>query len=158
MKEEVLFMKKKVGALVWLTVPLLVVVGCSSSSRDSSVSYSPTLTEPVSPTSDRDAARIYANQGATVSTTSVPKGASSQDWQIAEEVRALLSADPKLGNAPMAAVVNNGVVTLRGDVRNKKDRQRLHDQIAALPGVVRVDDQMDFRNPLETIHGETKSY
>jgi len=151
-------MKKKVGVLVWLTVPLLVVVGCSSSSRDTSVSYSPTLTEPVSPTSDRDVSRAYTDQGATVSTTSVPQGASSQDWQIAQEIRSLLSADPKLGNAPMAAVVNNGVVTLRGDVRNKKDRQKLHDQIAALPGVVRVDDQMEFRNPLETIPGESKSY
>jgi osmotically-inducible protein OsmY len=102
--------------------------------------------------------RVYTDQGATVSTTSVPQGASSQDWQIAQEIRSLLSADPKLGNAPMAAVVNNGVVTLRGDVRNKKDRQKLHDQIAALPGVVRVDDQMEFRNPLETVPGETKSY
>ena len=151
-------MKKKLGAIVCLTVPLLVVVGCSSSSRDTSVAYSPTLTEPVSPTSDRDVSRVYTDQGATVSTASVPQGASSQDWQIAQEIRSVLSADPKLGNAPMAAVVNNGVVTLRGDVRNKKDRQKLHDQIAALPGVVRVDDQMEFRNPLETIPGETKSY
>jgi hypothetical protein len=54
MKEEVSFMKKKVGALVWLTVPLLVVVGCSPNSRDTSVSYSPTLRESVSPTSDRE--------------------------------------------------------------------------------------------------------
>jgi len=88
----------------------------------------------------------------------VPAGASNQDWQLAEEIRALLSANPKLGNAPMAAVVNNGVVTLRGSVRNKTDRRRLIEQIAALPGVQRVDDQMEFGNPSGIGVGETKSY
>ena len=58
----------------------------------------------------------------------------------------MLMSGRKLGNAPMAAAVNNGVVTLRGDVRNKKDREKLRNEIAALPGVQRVDDQMEFNN------------
>jgi hypothetical protein len=60
--------------------------------------------------------RIYANPAPTA----VPQGASSQDWKIAEEVRALLSADPKLGNAPMAAVVNNGV---RHSARRREEQK-----------------------------------
>src|SRR5215469_13612170 len=98
-------MKKKAGSLVWLTVPILLAVGCSTSSRDSSVSYSPALQESASPTSDRSSARVYSTTTpeTTISETPVPKGASSQDWQLAQEIRGLLSSDEKLGNAPMAA-------------------------------------------------------
>jgi osmotically-inducible protein OsmY len=112
----------------------------------------------MTPTSDRTGERLYAVPDATVSATPVPRGATSQDWQLAEEIRALLSSDEKLGNAPMAAVVNNGVVTLRGGVRNEKDRRKLIEQISALPGVQRVDDQMELKNPLGIGPGETKSY
>src|SRR3954467_13767788 len=129
-------MKIRLHSWVWLAMPVVVAVGCSTNTRDASVSYSPALSQSVSPTSDRGQTRIYSDQDVTVgsSTTPVPAGASNQDWQLAEEIRALLSANPKLGNAPMAAVVNNGVVTLRGSVRNKTDRRRLIEQIAALPG------------------------
>jgi osmotically-inducible protein OsmY len=103
-------------------------------------------------------ARVYTTPDSQTEVTAQPAGAKSQDWQLAEEIRGLLTADPKLGNAPMAAVVNNGVVTLRGGVRNEKDRERLKQQIGALPGVQRVDDEMEFKNPQHVGTGESKSY
>lgn len=151
-------MRKKVSPFIWVGVPILLAVGCSTGSRDSSVSYSPTLKQSVTPTSDRAATRLYSTPDVSVGATARPPGATSQDWQLAEEIRALLSSDEKLGNAPMAAVVNNGVVTLRGGVRNEKDRRNLIERISALPGVQRVDDEMEFKNPLGIGPGETKSY
>ena len=124
-------MKRKVRSLLWLTVPALLAAGCSTGSHDSSVSYSPALSEPLTPTSDRPVARVYTTPESSAEVTARPAGATSQDWQLAEEIRGLLTADPKLGNAPMAAVVNNGVATLRGGVRNEKDRERPKQQIGA---------------------------
>src|SRR5579862_767354 len=151
-------MKTNLKNLVWLTVPMLLAVGCAETHRDSSVSYSPALSEPLSPTSDRPEARAYPAPAGTTATVA-PAGASSQDWTLAEEIRALLMQDRKLGaGAPMTAVVNNGVVTLHGESRNEKERQRLHDEISRLPGVQRVDDQLEFKNPLGIGAGESKNY
>lgn len=149
-------MKRHVKYLVCLGLPVLLVAGCAEH-RDASVSYSPTLTGSVQPTSDRDVARAYPDN-TSITPTSAPPGANSQDWALAEEIRGLLTSEPKLGNAPMAAVVNNGVVTLRGSVRNEKDRQRLHDEISRLPGVKGINDQMEKKNPLGIMSGESKSY
>jgi osmotically-inducible protein OsmY len=151
-------MKKNCKHLFWLSMPILLVVGCAENQRPSSVSYSPALSESVAPTSDRSVARVYPETPTGAETSTPPAGAASQDWALAEEIRSLLMSDPKLGNAPMAAVVNNGVVTLRGSVRNAKDREKLREEIARLPGVQRVDDQMEFKNPLGTTPGETKNY
>jgi osmotically-inducible protein OsmY len=153
-------MKKSIKTLVWLATPVLLIAGCSQSHRDSSVSYSPALMESqsVTPTSDRSDIRAYPEQPSDSDISVVPQGASTQDWALAQEIRSMLMSDRKLGNAPMAAVVNNGVVTLKGDVRNEKDRQRLHDAIARLPGVQRVEDEMEFKNPLDKSAGETKNY
>jgi len=151
-------MKKNVKSLVWLAVPVFLAVGCAENQRDQSVSYSPALTESYSPTSDRDTSRVYSAAPSNVEVTTPPTGANSQDWTLAEEIRGLLTSNRKLGDAPMAAVVHNGVVTLRGSVRNERERQQLRDQIARLPGVQRVDDQMEFHNPLGLGPGEAKTY
>ena len=152
-------MKKSFNNLVWLSVPLLLAVGCAERERASSVSYSPALSESsesFTPTSDRTGARVYASPAAS-DQFAPPPGAAPQDWNVAEEVRSLLRSEPKLGNAPMAAVVKNGVVTLRGSVRNENERERLREEVARLPGVLRVDDQMEFKNPLRSTPGESKN-
>lgn len=144
--------------LVWLTVPLLLVVGCSENHRDMSVSYSPALSESVSPTSDRPETRVYPAPSSSGEVANVPPGASPQDWKLAQEIQSLLMSDRTVGKAPVAAVVNNGVVTLRGEVRNKKERARLREEIANLPGVTRVDDQTEYKNPLGIGAGESRNY
>jgi hypothetical protein len=152
-------MKKRLNNLVWLTFPVLLAVGCAENHRDSSVSYSPALSESVSPTSDRPETRVYpAPPPLAADVTSVPPGATPQDWTLAQEIRSLLMSDRTIGKAPVTAVVNNGVVTLRGEVRNKKERERLREEIAALPGVQRVDDQTEYKNPLGIGAGESRNY
>jgi osmotically-inducible protein OsmY len=101
---------------------------------------------------------VYSTAPSNIDATAAPAGANSQDWALAEQIRGLLTSDRKLGDAPMAAVVHNGVVTLRGGVRNDRQRQELRDEIGRLPGVQRVDDQMEFRNPIGLGPGEAKSY
>ena len=142
----------------WLGLPVLLAVGCAERGRDASVSYSPALTDAYPATSDRAEARAYPQALSGAEVTSTPPGATQQDWVLAEEIRALLTQNQKLGKAPMAAVVNNGVVTLRGGVRNEKERQALREQISQLPGVQRVEDEMEHKNPLGIGPGETKSY
>ena len=151
-------MKKRLNTLVWLAVPMLLAVGCAETHRDASVSYSPALSEPLPATSDRPEARVYAAPDAATTATAAPQGASPQDWTLAEEIRSLLMSDRTLGKAPMTAVVNNGVVTLRGEFRNEKERRRVHDEIARLPGVQRVDDQLEHGRPLGIGAGETRNY
>jgi osmotically-inducible protein OsmY len=151
-------MKKHLNRFVWLAVPTLLVVGCAESQRAPSVSYSPALSEQATPTSDRSQTRVYSEPSAGADATAPPPGAASQDWVLAQEIRSLLMSDPKLGNAPMTAVAKDGVVTLRGSVRNQKDRDRLRDEISKLPGVQRVDDQLEFKNPLDKGAGESKSF
>jgi BON domain len=150
-------MKNKLKNMVWVTLPIILVAGCAESPPAPSVSYNPALTEPLAPTSDRAPDRVYSEAPAAVGQYAPPPGANSADWAAAEEIRALLTSDPKLGNAPMITVVKSGVVTLRGGVRNDKDRQRLRDEIGRLPGISRVDDEMELKNPLGTVSGETKN-
>lgn len=151
-------MKRNVMCLVWLGVPLLLAVGCADNRRDASVSYSPALTGSYAATSDRPVSRVYPNTSANIDVTTPPAGASSQDWTVAEEIRSLLTTDRNIGKAPMAAVVNHGVVTLRGSVRNQRERDRLRNEIASLPGVQRVDDQLDFKNSLGMGPGTAENY
>lgn len=151
-------MKRNLKNIVWLGVPLLLVVGCAENRRDASVSYSPALTESVTPTSDRDAFRAYPDTRSSIDFRSPPPGANSQDWQLAEEIRGLLTSQRKLGQAQMVAVVNNGVVTLKGGVRNDRERARLREEIARLPGVQRVDDEMELKNPTGIGRGESRNY
>ena len=153
-------MKRNLKNIVWLGVPLLLAAGCAENRRDASVSYSPALTESqsVTPTSDRDVFRAYPDTQSSIGFRSPPPGANSQDWQLAEEIRGLLTSQRKLGQAQMVAVVNNGVVTLKGGVRNDRERARLREEIARLPGVQRVDDEMELKNPTGIGRGESKNY
>src|SRR5215469_9860265 len=108
-------MKRQIRNIIWLSIPLALVVGCAENRRDASVSYSPALSDSFSPTSDRMDSRMYAEPPMGAEVTTVPAGAGPQDWKLAEEIRSLLTSDRSLGKAPMGAVVNNGVVTLRGE-------------------------------------------
>lgn len=151
-------MKNHLGTLAWLAVPALLIAGCSEN-RPASVSYSPALSESVTPTSSRPETRVYpAPPASAPDVATAPPGASPQDWALAQEIDSLLMNDRTIGKAPMAAIVRNGVVTLRGDVRNQSEHQRLVDEISHLPGVQRVDDQLGYKNPTGIGAGVSESY
>jgi osmotically-inducible protein OsmY len=70
----------------------------------------------------------------------------TDDLTIANSVRSILARDTAhiYGNVDVA--VNSGLVTLRGTVPTEHDRQQLHNEIANVPGVGSVDNQLGVNN------------
>jgi hypothetical protein len=149
---------KNLNKMLWLVTPVLLIAGCAETPRGGSDAYSPALTEPSAPTSDRPESRVYAETSTSVDKYSPPPGADAADWAVAEEIRLMFTGDRTLGRTPMAAVVKKGVVTLRGGTSNHKDRERLRNEISTLPGVARVDDQLEPHNPVDVAPGAAKNY
>src|SRR5207237_1803274 len=129
----------------------------------------------LSPTSDRQDPRVYAESPAPATAASErpdagvyselpaanssadnhpPKGAPSGDWALAQEIRDALTQDKTLAGAPMQAYVDKGVVTLKGYARSERERKRLREKIAGLPGVKHITDQLQIRNAIY-VWGET---
>jgi hypothetical protein len=150
-------MKKNLNRIAWLSVPVLLAVGCAETRHDPSVSYSPALSESYSPTGPT-ASRVYPAEPSNVTVTAPPPGAGNQDWALAQQIQSVLMADRRL-DSQVAAVVRNGVVTLRGGIRTTaRERERLRDEIARIPGVVRVDDQLGVGDPTDLGTGTAQHY
>ncbi|MGL5094530.1 MAG: BON domain-containing protein, partial [Planctomycetia bacterium] len=60
------------------------------------------------------------------------------DRQLREQVRAAVAADPELGEQKIDVEVHLGVATLRGDLRNRQEAERLVDAVSSVTDVVRV--------------------
>jgi hypothetical protein len=144
--------------LLWTALPLALAAGCAHNERSSSVAVNPFQNSSLPPTSDTAQQQVYSGDMAPTGQYAPPAGASAADWTLAEKIRGMLSADPKLTRAPVAAVVNNGVVTLRGYVHNERQRERVKAAVASVPGVTQVNDQLEVKNILGSVPGETKSY
>lgn len=93
----------------------------------------------VAPTSVNPAVRVYPDS--TTPRIATAPG-ETDDLTIANSVRNILSRDTAhvYGNVDIA--VNSGLVTLRGSVPTEHDRLQLHSEIAGLPGVGSVDNQL----------------
>jgi osmotically-inducible protein OsmY len=103
----------------------------------------------LTPTSGEPEQRVYTTDQTTVTApTSVdtpPPGAAADNWNVAEAIRQKLTEDPTLaplGSSLITQVGNDGVVTLKGSVRTEKEKQRVADAIASVPGVKSVNDEM----------------
>lgn len=130
----------------WMSLPLVLAVGCAHTETDKPVVYSDVPERQVSATSARPEERVYAGQD-SITATAPPSGVSSQDWTLNEDLRALFTGDKKLAPYPseVTAVVDQkeqGVVHLSGRVINEATRKRVHEAVSKLPGVTRVDDHM----------------
>jgi hyperosmotically inducible protein len=79
---------------------------------------------------------------------SVPaaSGADDFDLMLVQQIRKALADDGTLSldakNVKVVAV--NGMVTLRGEVKNENERWRVASKVAAIAGANRVDDQIDI--------------
>jgi len=135
----------------------LAFAGCAHD-RSSVAVTGPARTAVIPPTSQVDTERVYSSDSSPIGRYAPPPGAPADDWSISEEVRALLTSDKKLTREPMATVVNKGVVTLQGKVPNERQRQRIEQAVASLPGVTRVDNQLVVQNVLGNITGKSKEY
>ena len=143
--------------LIGLTLPLVLAAGCAHD-RSAMGTSDNLRTTTFTPTSQSSAERVYAGDASPIGQYAPPPGAPATDWSLAEEVRALLTSDKKLAREPMSAVVDKGVVTLRGYAPNERDRERIEQAIAGLPGVTRVDNQLAVQNILGAIKGKSKEY
>ena len=135
-------MDMKTKNLLWMTLPLMFLVGCASNSREQALAYTPADTSALSPTSNTARSRIYSD-----SAPSTPVSASPGDVKLGQEVRQLLMEDRNLAPPPsnFTATAHDGVVTLCGTISTRHKKKELHDRIAQLPGVTRVDDQLETR-------------
>jgi hypothetical protein len=135
-------LKTPFKTLLTIALPVALAVGCASNKGSG-------------PTSDRPGDRVYAEgtapeetpRGGIIMPSTMPPGAASTDWALADAIRGTLTADRTLAPYPsdFRATVEkgaNGKVKLEGTVPNEHERQRLHESIASLPGVVEVDDQI----------------
>jgi hypothetical protein len=125
---------------------LLLTAGCAHQSASIQPPFAEQPPPAPAPTSDRGATAFVPVSGGGVSDIAPPPGATAEDWDLAETIRAELTRDKTLARAPMEAVVKSGTVTLRGYAPNQHARQRIHDRIASLPGVKQVDDEIEIKN------------
>ena len=146
----------KIKTLLGLTLPLALVSGCAHYQRQADIGYNQADFAPLTPTSDRPEARVYP--GGTTETFAPPPGAPPADWNLAEEIRDLLTRDRSLANEPMGAIVRNGEVTLRGTAPTPGARDRLADAISRLPGVTKVNDQLEVKNIVPTWKQPIQNY
>lgn len=149
--------KRNLSRILCLSIPALLVAGCAENRRDPSVSYRPGVTENYTPTSNSDLQRAYPSDASAVSRVATPAGASADDWALAQQIQSVLMTDRRL-DSQVAAVVNHGVVTLKGGIKSKRERERLRDEIGRVPGVVRVDDQLGAGDPIGLGSSTSQNY
>ena len=107
--------------LLCLALPLTLAVGCASGPSHSVVTHPFTELPTVTNVSARQADNIL----------------------VAKEISEMWMMDKQLSRASsISASVNEGVVTLGGELPNGVERQRINDRMGELAGVNRVQDDL----------------
>lgn len=71
--------------------------------------------------------------------------ADDLDGSLRGHIRNLFDQDPSLKAGNLDVDVNNGVVTLKGEVANAQDRQRAYDLASKVPGVKEVVNSLEVK-------------
>ena len=73
--------------------------------------------------------------------------ASADDATITQQIQSSLARDPNLdvANSRVSIRTEHGRVALSGDVPSERDRQEAADIASRVPGVTRVDNDIDVR-------------
>jgi hypothetical protein len=126
-----------------LSLPLILALGCAHTGTQKPVVYSDLPERAATPTSEQPTQRVYPGQ----ENAAPPSGVSAEDWALNEKLRTLFTTDKRLAPYPseVTAVVDQkerGVVRLSGHVINTATRKRVHEAVATLSGVTRVEDHM----------------
>ncbi len=130
----------KTSFFLWAALPVALTVGCVYSHRD--YGYTSPGTTVVAPTSYSMGARVYPESKSTrVATTP----GETDDLSIANSVRNILAKDTAHVYRNVDVSVVKGYVSLRGTVASEQDGRWLYDQIAAIPGVTSVDNQLGLK-------------
>jgi hypothetical protein len=130
----------KFSLLLSAALPVALTVGCVYSHRD--YAYETPGTTVAAPTGYYTGPRVYPETGSTRVVTTPSEG---DDLSIANSVRNILAKDTAHVYRNVDVSVVKGVVSLRGTVPSDQDGRLLYDQIATIPGVTSVDNQLGLK-------------
>lgn len=141
---------KSLKCLVWVSLPVLLAVGCAHHRPGAEPVYGAYSDEVLTATSARADQRVYSGEagvGTIAPEDAVPTGAHADEWALGEAIREMFMADRTLaaGSRDITAEVvkgSPGAVVLHGTVRNTHERRRVEERIASLPGVTQIDNQI----------------
>src|SRR5258705_40495 len=130
----------KFSLLLSTVLPVVLTVGCVNSHRD--YAYATPGTTVVAPTSYSPAARVYLESTST--RVAITPG-ETDDLSIANSIRNILAKDTAHVYANVDVSVVKGFVSLRGTVPTDQDGRWLYDEIAKIPGVTSVENQLGLK-------------
>jgi osmotically-inducible protein OsmY len=73
--------------------------------------------------------------------------AGSLDGQIESQLKKMLDNDPILRDRDVDFEVNNGVVTVKGDVRTAEEKNKITELVRAAPGVKDMANALEIKAP-----------
>jgi osmotically-inducible protein OsmY len=84
------------------------------------------------------------NQMASKGPTASDQPTNEADTKVAQDVRQALTSDSSLSTAAqnVTVVASNGTVTLRGNVKDGSEKQKVADKAMQVAGVSNVDNQL----------------
>ena len=153
--------KHVVRTLLSMMLPLPFVVGCSDTRQQNAELDRHAAGAAVTPTYIGVGSAVSADDATPegiIARTPAPLGSSAEDWGLGERLRGVLTEEKSLAPYPSQISVavdkdSKGLVRLRGYVANDNEKQKLHDRIAQVPGVVQIDDQIVLGLPLHATEG-----
>lgn len=95
---------------------------------------------------DRTAFQAIRDEIAVAGTTITTEATNPSDAKLAGAIRTRLLEDDSLRNEPIGVNVQNGVVTLKGTVRNRQAEQRAVETTRKVDGVDSVRSDLRIRN------------
>jgi hypothetical protein len=135
-----LLKRMKFSLFLWTALPVAATVGCIYSHRG--YGYATPEMVVVAPTSYSPAPRVYPE---STSTRIAITPGETDDLSIANSIRNILAKDTAHVYRNVDVSIVKGFVTLRGTVPREQDGQRLYDEIAAVPGVASVENQLGVK-------------
>jgi hypothetical protein len=131
----------KFSLLLSSVLPLALTVGCVYSHRD--YAYGTPETTVVAPTSYYTGPRVYPESSTSTRVVTSPE--EGDDLSIANSVRNILAKDTAHVYRNVDVSIVKGAVSLRGTVPSDQDGRWLYDQIATIPGVTFVNNQLGLK-------------
>jgi len=131
--------------LTCTALSLGLIIGCARTHPEP-VAYYSGPTPPLTPTSDRPDVRVYSPTTVPEEPPPAPPRVADPDIDLGLSVSQLLKEDPYLDSISgnVEARIIHGVVILRGSVPSYDDRDRIYARVLRVPGVVRVENDLDI--------------
>jgi len=128
------------------TFATVLLLACAVGACDKDTATDTTHTTSAGATAPDNTKTNARDRGASV--TPLDQGNNAADLDMTQAIRKALMADDSLStNAKNVKVVtSNGVITLRGPVKNDAEKKSVEAKAFAAAGTNRVDDQLDVQS------------